>query len=194
MQRGHYTHRIQETTVERVSSFRPRSEDLTWTNHISTLVKETKQPLYFLKRLRKSPSPQCCYEPSTPKPWGTSLTGRITTAQSSAQNNQMYSACYARLHSPACMGTRWSTTRARLFRWLLSDKRCHPCMARNERLRRSFCSQSTRTPKSAPSHNNQPPPFVLTRYVNMHSLNEQSSKSASLQNLSFLYLRAAEEI
>lgn len=62
---------------------------------------------------------------------------------------------HVRLHSPACMWTRCSTTRARLFRWLLSDKHCHTCMARNERLWRSFCSQSTRTPNSASSHNNQ---------------------------------------
>ena len=48
---------IYGTPVDRVSSYRYLgvyiSEDLTWTTHISTLVKKSKQWLYHLRRLRK---------------------------------------------------------------------------------------------------------------------------------------------
>ncbi|KAK2899376.1 hypothetical protein Q8A73_012505 [Channa argus] len=48
---------IRELQVERVSSFKYLgvhiSEDLTWTPHVTQLVKKAQQRLYFLRRLRK---------------------------------------------------------------------------------------------------------------------------------------------
>ncbi|KAK2884332.1 hypothetical protein Q8A73_020806, partial [Channa argus] len=48
---------IRELEVERVSSFKYLgvhiSEDLTWTPHVTQLVKKARQQLYFLRRLRK---------------------------------------------------------------------------------------------------------------------------------------------
>lgn len=171
-QRIHYTPlRINGNPVEKVSSYRYLgvhiSEDLTWSTHISTLVKKARQRLYHVRRLRKfkiSTALQKSFYIATVE---SVLSGSITAWYGNCSSQDKIALhrvirCAERITRTALPGlqdiyTRRCRSRAnriikdihhpnhKLFQWLPSGKRLRSIMARTERLRRSFFPQAIRS-------------------------------------------------
>ncbi|KAG7455453.1 hypothetical protein MATL_G00256770 [Megalops atlanticus] len=163
--------KIYGTPVERVSSYKYLgvliSEDLSWSELISTVVKKARQRLYHLKRLRKfkiSTALQGAFYSATIQ---SVVTGSITVwhGNSSSQDRKDLSrviCCAEHITRTALpdlqdICIRRCRFRAqliikdihhpnhKLFQWLPSGKRLRSLMASTERFRRSFFPQAIQT-------------------------------------------------
>ena len=170
-QQGNYTPLyISEQPVERVESFKYLgvhiNNDFTWTVNIQSIIKKSRQRLYFLRLLRKfrvsTPILKAFYSSAVESVLTGSITtwyGSSTVRDCSALQRVVHSAerCIrAPLPALRDIYTRRVKTRARkiikdithpnngLFKKLKSGRRLRCHKARTERLRKSFFPQAIR--------------------------------------------------
>ena len=164
---------IDGTPVERVKSFKylgvQISEDLTWSTHLDTVVKKAQQRLYHLRRLKRFRASQNVLKSFYSCTIESILTGNITawygntTVQDRRALRRVVRSAERTIGTELCgldsiYAKRCKTRAAKILRdpghpnhvlfTLLSSgrggRRYQSCMAKTERLRRSFFPQAIR--------------------------------------------------